>query len=142
MVEFRNLIVTALLGGLFLFALINASIFMTTNNNANNTLLDNEAINSTFGQLESDLKTTQNSAEEAKTGFEEESPTIGTDSFLFNSIIGAGKIFTGMWRNMYNLTFGLVSETIGISPIVLGTLTTILLMTITLLAWSLYKTGK
>jgi len=142
MVEFRNIVITGLLIGLFAFALMNISISLTNENDVNNSLLENEAINRSFGYLESNLSSTQDKSETSKTGFESENPTVGTDSFLFSSIISAGKVFTGMWRGVYDVTFSLFTETLGISPIVIGVITSILIITITLLAWSLYKSGR
>jgi len=142
MIEFRNLIILGLLTGLFIFALVNISISLTNENNVNNTLLENEAINKSFGYLQSNLSDSQSKSETSKTGFEVENPTVGTDSFLFSSIISAGKVFTGMWRGVYDITFSLFTETLGINPVVMGVITSILLITIILLAWSLYKSGR
>ena len=142
MVEFRTLIIIGLLTGLFAFSLINFSVTLTNDNNATNIVMENDAINDTFGELGTELASEQDKGNSSKTLFESDIPLLGTDSFLFNSIIGVGKVFTGIWRNMYNLTFGLLADTLGISSVVLGVITTILLLTIILLAWGLYKTGR
>lgn len=140
--DFKNLTIIMLLLGLFIFAIMSASIGLTSENNVNNTLMESESINSTFGNLQTQLETTQSTTNGTKSAFEQETPTLGTDSFLFSSIINAGKVFTTLISSIFNLTFGLISEVLGISPIILGVLSAILLLSIILLAWKLYKTGK
>lgn len=143
MVEnFRTLIVASLITGLFLFSMISLVIQMSTDNEIDAIILQNENINRTFSQLGGNLSNAQGVAQSQRLGFESEVPTVGTNSFLFESIIGAGKVFTGMWRNIYDITFGLLSTTLGVDPIIIGTLISILLIIIVLLAWSLYKIGR
>ncbi len=64
--EFRNLILTTLLAGLFIFAMISGSVFLALDNNANNSLLENEAINSTFMAIQQDLNDSAKSGDNIK----------------------------------------------------------------------------
>ena len=139
---FKGLIITAMLLALFIFAMINGGVYMADQNGQTSPLLNNTAINNTFNDLESDLPATQQIAAQQKNNTFLENPIEGSDSFLFSTIIGAGKVFTGVWRNFYDLTFGLISETLGISPVILGVFSAILLIVILLLFWRLIKVGQ
>lgn len=139
---FMKLIFTGLLVGLFTIAMISGGIHLAANNNSTSPLLDSDAINRTFSSLISNATSSQDLTESQRQTFEKEVPTVGTDSFLFSSIIGAGKVFTGMWRDMFDLTFGLMAEALDLSPIILGLFVSMLLIAIILLAWSLYKAGR
>jgi len=140
--QFRSLIFTAMLVALFIFAMISGGIYLSESNGKNSPLLNNTAINNTFHTLEEQLPETQAIAEGQKNNTFLENPKEGSDSFLFSTIIGAAKVFTGIWRNFYDLTFGLIAETIGVSPVVLGVFTAMLLVSILLLFWRLIKVGE
>ena len=139
---FQGLIINGMLTALFIFAIISGGIYLASNNGQNSTLLNNTAINNTFNSLEDQLPATQTIAEQQKNNTFLENPIEGSDSFLFGTIIGAAKVFTGVWRSFYDLTFGLMSETLGISPVILGVITAILLVVILLLFWRLIKVGE
>ena len=139
---FKGLIVTSMLTALFIFAMISGGIYLSSNNDKNSPLLQNEAINNTFNELEDQLPATQGIASTQKNNTFLENPKEGSDSWLFGTIIGASKVFTGVWRNFYDLTFGLISETLGVSPIILGVITAILVVIILLMFWRLIKVGE
>ncbi len=140
--DFKNLVFIFVFAGIYIFAMMSFAVNLTNDNNVNNTLMESQAVNSTFGNLEAQLQAVPDNANGSKSAFEQETPTLGTDSFLFGSIISAGKTFTTMITGVFNLMFGLISETLGVSPIILGVFSGLLLITIILLGWKLYKTGK
>jgi len=142
MVSFQSLVIGFLLTGLFTFTMISFGANFATDNNLNQTILDNQAINSSFVELDTTLLSNANKANDSKTAFESDVPTIGADSLILVSIVSVGKVFTGITVGVYNITIGLASSVLGISPVILGVLTTILLFVIMLLTWSVIRTGK
>ena len=142
----RSLIVGTLLVALFIYAMIAGSINLSSDNDSNSSLLQNTLINKTFSDLGANLSKNQEVASNQREGFETEIPTIGTDSFLFSSVIATGKTFTSKMSNIFNSTFGLIISTLGLSntagAIILGTLIAIILITIIALLWSWYKVGR
>jgi len=96
--------------------------------------------------MRANLTDIQNTSATQKQSFEEDSPTTGTDTFLFPSLIGAIKTFTGSLSIFYNLTFGLVLKKLGLGTgtglIVLSSISAIIMINMVLLAWSVYKAGK
>lgn len=139
--ELRGLLINVLLVGTFIFAMISVSVFLTSENNVNNTLMDNSAINSTFKSIETELQTKQSETNETKTSFEKDDVTIG-DELTFGSIIGAGRKYGSMVIEILILPLVLVSQILNVNSIILGVIGAIILATIVFLAWSLYRTGK
>ena len=140
--EFKGLIITTLLVGLFIVAMINGSILLSHANNQNSSLMENEAINSTFGDMQTELDDVQRVSDSTKDSFEKEKVTITGGFLLLSSIINAGKVFTSVITNVYSLTFGLVADVLGINDIILGVLTGIIVISGILLTWRLYKAGE
>ncbi len=145
MVEFRQLVISSLLIALFTFTLIGSGVLMQVNNGVNNTILEDPVINNTFNNLTGSLSSRQGIAQTQLEGFEEEAPQIGTNIFLFSSFVGAGKTFISSLNLMYNLVFGLIIVKLGLGTglglVIIGTLLTILLVTIIFLIYKVFKIG-
>jgi hypothetical protein len=138
----KQMLITSLLIGLFIFAMVSFAVEFGTQNDANQTILDNEAINSTYVDLESDLNTAINTTESQRGGFFKDIPVIGEISVILNSIVGTVRVFIELMKGFYDLTLGLIAKTLGINPIIMGVITAIILMTTILLAWRVYRSGE
>ena len=141
MAEFRNFAINTLLIGLFIAALISFGAQIATDNNSNSTILQDPNINSTLNLLRGNLTNSQGISENQSRAQDETKP-IALFDFLFESIIGTGKVLKSSFSNIYNLTFGLLGTTLGIPPIALATFTSIILFIMIFLAWKLFKTGN
>lgn len=142
MVEFREIVINGLLIGLFIFSITSFGIYLADDNSVNNTILENEAFNNTFGDLGGELSDVQTTSQSQSNVQDVDVPTEESESLPLKSAPKMATAFKSMWRNIYELTIGLISSVFGISPIVTGTITAILLITMILLTWSLIKTGR
>lgn len=142
MAGFKGLIITTLLIGLCVFGMLSWAITFQIDNNADQTLLDNPSINDSYSNLYTHLNDAQGTSESQREGFEQEVPTLGTDSFLFSSIIGAVKTFTSTISNIFSVTFVFIGSALGISPVVIGVFVAIIIITAILLAWRVAKVGE
>lgn len=140
--ELRNLIIGGLLVGLFVFSMVNFSIYMTADNEVNNTLMEYEAFNQSFGEFQTELSNSQAEAEAQKQVQSEDNPTGNIQELPLTTTPKITDAFYGMWRNMYNLTFGLIQRVLGIPPVVMKIFTSILLISVILLIWGLIKAGR
>lgn len=141
MSSFKNIFVTFALFGLLVYSLMSFIVKIQIDNDAENNLLDNEIINKSFYQLESNLTSAEEKANQQKAGFEEESPTISFGSLVFTTITSIGKVFSGIIMGVYNLLIKLPMSILGVSPVVAGVLSTILIVLIILGLWAIYKLG-
>jgi len=139
---FRSLVIAMVLAGLILFGLINFAIDTAEDNNANQTILENRQINQSYAGLKEDLEKLESQAQEQRKNFEEDTVSTGLGFFILTTIIGGGRVFTGLTIGIFNTITEPLSSVLGIPVAVLGVFSFILLITLMLLAWRLYKQGE
>ena len=139
--EFKDLINSSILAGICIFGLLSFAFIFQANNNAQVSLSNNSLINSSFGQLQGNLTDSYATTSSQKENFEKEQPTIGTDSFIFTTIISTGTKVTSIMVNMLNILTKLIGQTLGISPVIIYGIIAIITITIIFLAWRVYKQG-
>lgn len=139
--SFREILINFSLIGIFMLAFITFAVQMTDDNSANNTLIQNPLINSTFNKLQSNLSVFQSNAQGQRENYESESPASGFGTLIIFGIIGFAKIFTGMVLGISNILFGAASSVLGIDPIVIGVFVSLLIATLIIYGWRLAKTG-
>ncbi len=140
--SFREVFTTFILIGVFVFATISFVVVTQRDNGVANTILENDVINRTYSDLETDLGGLSSNASTQKESFEEEIPERGFGSLIIFAIVGVGQKFTGMIVGIYNILIVLPASLLGISPIVIGALTSILLISLILLVWRVYRVGS
>ncbi len=140
-ISLREVFVTFALIGIFVFAGISFIVQTQLDNDVENTILENKVINKTFTDFETDLSEFRTESQTQKDSFESEDPAPGFGSLIIFSIVGVGKTFSGMTLGVYNIFIVLPASILGVPPIVIGVLTTILIISLILLAWRVYRVG-
>lgn len=110
-------------------------------NNVEDKFIKNSLMNKTFEDLKTNLESIGEESQEQKTRFEKEDPTKGIGSLLLFSVVSSGKIFNGMIIGVYNGLIILPASIIGLDPIILSIIGTMLIFTIILGLWVVYKLG-
>ena len=139
--SFRETFITFALIGIFVLASISFIVKTQTDNEVTNTILENDVINSTYVDLETNLNSSRGVVQKQKDSFESENPERGFGSLIIFSIVGVGKTFAGMTLGVYNIFIVLPSEVLGIPRIVVGVFTAILVVSLILLVWRVYRSG-
>ncbi len=139
--SFRETFVIFALIGVFVFASISFIVKTQTDNSVTRTILEDGIINRTYVDLESNLNSTREQVQTQKDSFESENPERGFGSLIIFSIVGVGKTFAGMTLGVYNIFIVLPSEVLGIPRIVVGVFTAILVVSLILLVWRVYRSG-
>lgn len=141
----RNMIISFMVVGLFVFSMITFGIGIATLNNGQSIASD-QRINSTYGSYVTQLADVQSTAEQQRDKFDSESPTLSFGEILFESIVGVGRTFTSSMVGFMDTTFNLIFVTIfGGDPtfaVVIGTIIGIVLLSIVFLLWRVYKAGE
>ena len=140
-ISFREVFITFALIGVFVFAGISFIVQTQLDNDVENTILENEVINKTYTNLETDLSDFGSETQTQKESFESEIPERGFGSLIIFAIIGVGQKFTGMITGIYNIFIVLPASILGISPVVIGVFTAMLIVSLILLAWRVYRAG-
>jgi len=139
--DFGNLFTLFALIGLLIFGLISFGYNFQQENDMVNTIRDDDRINKTYIDLNSSLSDFRNKAELRKGSFENESATESSGSLILFTITSAGKVFTGMITGVYNVLIVLPALILGIDPIIISVFTALLLVTLVLSLWRLYRQG-
>ncbi len=140
-ISFREVFITFALIGVFVFAGISFIVQAQLDNDIENTILENEVINKTYSNLEVDLGGFGANTTAQKGTFDTEIPERGFGSLIIFGIVGIGQKFTGMVVGVYNIFIVLPASILGVPSIVISVMTSILVVSLVLLAWRVYRAG-
>jgi len=140
--SFREIWVSFILIGLFIFSMISFIALMQDKNNVDDSILENEIINNTFNKLSQNLTILENNTQTQRQSFESEIPERGFGSLIIFSIVGVTQKFTALLIGIFNIIIVLPASILGISPIVTSALGSILLVSLVLLGWRVYRIGS
>ena len=141
MAKFYELFINFMLIGLVVLALFSFGAFFQEDNNIDNQFMENSLMNNTYGKLRTDLGGLRDQSQAQKTLFESENPTSGFGTILLFSIVSTGKVFNGMVIGVFNTLIKLPVVFLGLDPIIVSVISTMLILTIIIGLWIIYKLG-
>ena len=141
MAKFYELFVNFMLVGLVILSLFAFGSFFQSDNNIENQFMENSLMNDTYGTLRTDLGGLRDQSQAQKTLFESENPTSGFGTILLFSIVSTGKVFNGMIIGTFNTLIKLPIVFLGLDPIIVSIISTMLILTIIIGLWVVYKLG-
>lgn len=141
MATFYETFVNFMLVGLLIFAMLAFMIGVQDENDVSEKIRDNEIINESYYDLDTDLTGFRDKSQAQKSLFESETPTSGFGTILLFSILSVGKVFNGMIMGVFNTLIKLPMAFLGLDIIVVSILSTILILTIVIGLWAVYKLG-
>ncbi len=139
--ELKSFFVSALLIGLFIIAILNFGLHVANNNDVDNILTEDSALNTTFQAMEAQLESAEDNATAQKGGFFTDVPLFGAAGPVFQSIWGTVTTFFSMVIGIFNSIFTLLAS-IGIPPLVTGVFAAIVIIVVLFLIWQVWRTGK
>lgn len=141
MAKFLDLFQNFLIIGLVVLSMFTFTAFFQSENNIDNKFIENSLMNETFNSLKTNLTSGRDISQDQKNLFESENPTGGFGTILLFSIVSAGKVFNGMVVGVFNIIIKLPVVVLGLDPIVASVLSTLLIITIIIGLWVVYKLG-
>ena len=141
MVNFLDMFKNFMFIGLMVFCILAFIVTTQLDNSVSDPIINDPLINSTYSNLGTNLGEFRNQSQAQKNLFESENPTIGLGSILLFSILSAGKVFGGMIIGTFNVLVKLPLVVLGLDPILLSLFGTLLIVTIILSLWAVYKLG-
>lgn len=141
MAEFYKLFVNSLIAGIALFSVMAFVVSFQSTNNVSNSLVNNPLISHTYGNLSNKLGGLSEDTQDQRTRFESENPTAQFGEIIFDTISSGGIIFGGLTVSLFNAIIGLPQTVLGIPKPVIAVLSAILIVTIILGLWRIYKAG-
>lgn len=151
----KQIITGLLVFALFVIMFISFGVHFAEENNAEQTIVDdNSPLKTIYEEVNTTIKDydgrgLQDTANQSFGSFYEEEETSGTigriTDFFIRSILGVGKTVAGVSNTIFEITLNPILKALGIqSEIarVIGiVLSTIMMFTLILLAWKLYRLG-
>lgn len=140
--SFLQLFTMFALVGIFVFAIISFSYNLQANNGVEDTILGDGIINKTYSNLNTDLNKFRDESQGQKTNFEEGGLSVSFGSLVLTTIGSIGKVFNGMIIGVFGILIVLPAQILGINSLVIGVIEAILLLTIMLSLWRVYRQGS
>ena len=140
--SFRELFIQFSLISLFVFSTIGFVANFQAENGASSSILDNELINSTFGDLADSISEQQDSANSSQEAFDADIPAPGFGSLIIFAIVGVAQTFTSLIAGVWNILIILPLSFLGLPSAVANVLGSILSVTLIFLAWRVYRVGS
>lgn len=131
--------------GLFVFVMISFIVQFELDNldgGAEETILNNSIINSTFNRLNSNLSALGQDTQTQRGVFESEIPERGFGSLLIFSIVSVTQKFNALIVGVYNILVILPASILGIPAVLFSVISSILIVTIVLLLWRVVRVGS
>lgn len=141
MAQFYELFTNFMLIGLVVLSMFAFGVFFQDENGVDNKFIENTIMNSTYHSLYEDLNSLSEESQAQKTLFESENPTSGFGTILLFSIVSSGKVFNGMIVGVFNTIIKLPVVVLGIDPVIVSVISTMLILTIIIGLWIIYKLG-
>jgi hypothetical protein len=138
--DFSKILINSVLIALFFVAFSAFVIQSAIDNGASETLKNDSKFNTTFTAMEDLLEGSQRTTQNQSVNQDESNPVAVFD-FLAKSIVGSVKVFKSLIRDVYNLTFILSEDILGVDPIVPIVFTVIILIIMIFLGWRAWKRG-
>ena len=141
MAKFYDLFINFMLIGLVVVSLLAFGLLFQDDNNVDNPFMDNALMSNSYGNLTNNLQGLESTAQTQKDLFESENPTSGFGTILLFSIVSAGKVFNGMIVGVFNTLIKLPVVFLGLDPLIVSVLSTMLILSIIIGLWVVYKLG-
>ena len=139
--NFLEFFMKYMLVGLVILSTFSFIVLFQAENEVTDQFGDNSFINSTFNDLKTNLGGLQADTQVQKDLFETEDPKLGFGSLILKSIVSSGKTFNSMIVGVLNILFILPVVFLGLDPIVVSVLMTVLGIIIIFGLWAVYKLG-
>ena len=139
--SFYDLFISFMLVGLAIFSIFAFIIISQEDNQVEDKFMDNDLMAKTYFDLNDTLSGFRGGSQAQKTLFEEENPTAGFGTILLFSIVSSGKVFNGMVMGIFNTLIKLPVVVLEVDIILVSILSTILIITIIIGLWAIYKLG-
>ena len=94
--------------GVFVFAMLNFGVDLASDNNANQSISDNPSIGNFIGNLSTNLDNYDEQVNASQESFSKSKPTVGGESLQIESVASIWKTLISIPFALYNLTLGFI----------------------------------
>ena len=142
--KIQSIYISIILVALIIIGMITIGINFATENSTNITILQEERIKDTYGDLYYELNQTSSKTNESQTSFFEDlskkNPIFAVAYFMLNSIFSTVSTALDSTVIFFKIIVKL-PQTVGIPPVVTGAIASIIVITIIFAGWRALKIG-
>ena len=136
---FKDIFIKMVMVGVIFLSIISWVIITQTENNTINLITNNTLINKSYGDLSSNLGSTQSQAEIASGTFTNVTPTSTLGFVTVTSIVSPTRIFRGLIIGTYNILIALPAQFLGVPEVIIAVINAILALLLILGVWFIWK---
>jgi hypothetical protein len=140
--SFKEILFSLIIVGLFFYLIVSFGVQLGVDNGANNTLLENPVFNLSFQGMQTNLTEIISTSNDSRAAFEKDNVLLSFGDLIFFSIVGVGKIITNSIVAFFNIIGTVGTQNLGIDPLVIGVFGAMILISLVIYLWRLYKTGE
>jgi hypothetical protein len=129
-----------LLAGLFIIAMITFAVMIASNYGQTDSLMKSEQID--FSRLEKQVNQTSADAQKWGDAFRSDNLFVTLGAIVLFSIWGIGKLIWGSVTTFLTIFTDGASAVLGVSPIVTGVVTAIIIISLIFALWRVIKAGE
>lgn len=137
--ELKKIMINMALLGLFVFALFAFIITTQSDNNVAVPITNNSLINTTYGDLENEITSSQREVQSSMNTFGNTTPAQQFGELEVNSIISPTRTARAMTLGFFNIIIRLPMIILGVSPIVSYIISALLGILIIIGIWAIWK---
>lgn len=127
---------------IFFLGILSMAFIVQTNNSASQPLSEDSLFNRTSVALQKQISDTEASEIQQQSNFDSNTESqTGTLSIIIPAIIGVGKTTSGLVNGFFTVLFEIPKVVLGIDSLIISSLLSILILTLVIGAWVLYKLG-
>lgn len=139
-IGFKSFIIVFLVAGLFLVAIYSFATGVMTNYDKDTSLIEPDTIDLT--QLEEQIGETGSQAQAWEKSFTSDNLFVSLGSIVLFSIWGIFKLMWSSVNALSSIYFEGAYNVLGLDPLITGTLTALLIISMIFAVWRVIKTGE
>lgn len=139
--SFQKTFYNFMLLAIVVLGLFSSAFILQDDNDAPNPIADNPLFNETAARLGSNLTGAKDSSAIQQGIFSDEKPKPGFGSIVLFGIVSAGKTFTGLTYDFFGIIFRVPMIVLGIDSQIVSAFVTILIVSLIIGIWIVYKLG-
>lgn len=129
-----------LLAGLFVIAMITFAVTIAHNYGQTDSLMKSDQID--FSKLENQVNQTSADAQKWGEAFRSDNLFVATGTLVLFSIWGIGKLIWGSVTTFSTIFLDGASSVLGVSPVVTGVVTALIIISLLFALWRVIKAGE
>ena len=141
MARFENLFGNFVMIGLMVLALFSLIIAVQMKNDAAQPIIEDDLFNSTYGLLQGNISSLENTSKDKYHLFSAEKPAPGIFSIVLFTIVNIGRTFGDIMFVMFAVIIKLPLVVLGIPQTVIAMILSFLTISIIIAVWIVYKFG-